>query len=244
MTKGIYIVGTDTDVGKTVVSAGIMHVLRSKGYNATYFKAALSGALIDKNNNIVPEDTRLVSTLSNLKEDYQNTTAYIFKTAVSPHLASKIENIEINVEHIKEKFNSLKNKYDYIVAEGSGGICCPLIEKENKVYMLYHLIKELNIPVLLVSTTKVGSINHTLLTIEFIKKLGINIKGIIFNSFKNTFYEKDNINIIKKLTNIPIIATLPFIDTAPGVQKMEESLKQVSKKLFQAESLIEIMEKI
>ena len=71
MAKGIFIVGTDTDVGKTVVTAGILHVLRSNGYNATYFKAALSGAL-EVGNELVPGDTLLASEVSNLEEAYEN----------------------------------------------------------------------------------------------------------------------------------------------------------------------------
>ncbi len=91
MSKGVFIVGTDTDVGKTIVTAGIMHVLRSNGYNATYFKAALSGA-IEIGDKLIPGDTELACQASNLEEAYENITPFVYKTAVSPHLAAKLEN--------------------------------------------------------------------------------------------------------------------------------------------------------
>jgi len=103
MAKGIFIVGTDTDVGKTVVTAGLMHLLRSNGYNATYFKAALSGAF-EVSNELIPGDTLIACDVSNLKESYVNITPYVYKSPVSPHLAAKIENNPIKIEVIREKY--------------------------------------------------------------------------------------------------------------------------------------------
>ena len=109
-----------------------MHVLRSNGYNATYFKAALSGAF-EVGNELIPGDTKLVCDVSNLEEAYENITPYVYKTEVSPHLAAKLENNPIQIDVIREKYDYLKEKYDYIIAEGSGGIVCPLIDDERGV---------------------------------------------------------------------------------------------------------------
>jgi dethiobiotin synthetase len=211
MAKGVFIVGTDTDVGKTVVTAGLMHILRSNGYNATYFKAALSGAF-EVGNELIPGDTKLVSEVSNLEEAYENTTPYVYKTEVSPHLAAKIEDKPIDLDVIREKYDYLKGKYDYIIAEGSGGIVCPLIDDERGLYTLENLITDLNMSVIIVARAGVGTINHTVLTVKYIEALGINIKGIIINNYVENMLCMDNIKIIEKLTKVSVIGKLKNIE--------------------------------
>ncbi|MBU3158443.1 dethiobiotin synthase [Clostridium frigoris] len=211
MAKGVFIVGTDTDVGKSVVTAGLIHVLRSNGYNATYFKAALSGA-IEVGNELIPGDTKLAFEVSNLEEIYENITPYVYKNAVSPHLAAKLENKPIQIDIIKEKYEYLKGKYDYIIAEGSGGIVCPLIDDERGVYTLENLIKDLNMSVIIVARAGVGTINHTVLTVKYIEALGINIKGIIINNYIENLACNDNIQMIEKLTKVPIIGKFKHIE--------------------------------
>jgi len=210
MAKGVFIVGTDTDVGKTVVTAGIIHVLRSNGYNATYFKAALSGAL-EEGNELIPGDAKLACEISNLEEVYEHITPYVYKNAVSPHLAAKIENNPIQIEVIIEKYKYLKEKYDYIIAEGSGGIVCPLIDDERGVYTLENLIKDLNMSVIIVARAGVGTINHTILTVKYIESLGINIKGIIINNYIDNLICNDNIQMIQKLTKVKVIGKVKHI---------------------------------
>lgn len=244
MTKGIFITGTDTDVGKTVITAGIMHLLRTQGCNATYFKAALSGAVLE-NGKTLPGDTRFVCEFSRLNEEYEKLTPYVYKTSVSPHLASKIENNPIDIDVVKEKFNQLKEKYEYIVAEGSGGVVCPLICDENNTYLLYELIKELGMSVIIVSRSALGTINHTVLTVEFLEKLGMDVKGIIINGFEeNNICHKDNVDMIKRLTKVPIIAVIPVIENV-NVENMEfGNLKQCIEDNISIEKLISCMGEI
>jgi len=229
MAKGIFIVGTDTDVGKTVVTAGILHVLRSNGYNATYFKAALSGAL-EVGNKLIPGDAKLSCEVSNLEEAYENITPYVYKAEVSPHLAAKLENKPIDLDVIREKYDYLKKKYDYIIAEGSGGIICPLIDDERGLYTLENLIKDLNMSVIIVTRAGVGTINHTILTVKYIESLGINIKGIIINNYMENSLCNDNIKMIAKLTNVPVIAKLKYIDNLKG--NMVQAIRKNSEVAF------------
>ncbi|GFZ30203.1 ATP-dependent dethiobiotin synthetase BioD [Clostridium zeae] len=241
MTKGIFIVGTDTDVGKTIITAGLMHLLKSNGYNATYFKAALSGA-VEIDNKLIPGDTELVSKVSKLKEDYENITPYIYREAVSPHLAAKLENNPMNLDVIKEKYVYLKNKYDYIVAEGSGGIVCPLIDDERGLYVLENLIKDLNMSVLIVAKAGVGTINHSVLTVKYIENLGIKIKGIIINNYKEELLYDDNISMIEKLTKIPVIGKLKTIENLEN--NTIEAIRTNSEEAFSVHKILECMEEL
>jgi dethiobiotin synthetase len=241
MAKGIFIVGTDTDVGKTIVTAGLMHVLRSNGYNATYFKAALSGAF-EIGNELIPGDTDLVSKVSNLEEIYDNITPYVYKTPVSPHLAAKLENRPMDLKVIREKYDHLKKKYDFIIAEGSGGIVCPLMDDERGLYTLENLIKDLNMSVIIVARAGLGTINHTVLTVKYIEALGINIKGIIINNYIENVLCDDNIKVIEKLTKVPVLAKLEEIKDLNG--NMIEPIRVYSERAFSVNTIVESMDQL
>lgn len=241
MAKGIFIVGTDTDVGKTIVTAGLIHVLRSNGYNATYFKAALSGAL-EVGDRLIPGDTKVVSEVSNLEEAYENITPFVYKAAVSPHLAAKLENNPIDLNIVKEKYNYLKGRYDFIIAEGSGGIICPLIDDERGVYTLENLIKDLGMEVIIVARAGLGTINHTVLTIRYIQELGIKIKGIIINNYKEKLLCDDNIRIIERFTKIPIIGKYKTIDKLED--NMIEAIRRNAEKTFNLSKILDCMEEL
>lgn len=241
MAKGIFIVGTDTDIGKTVITAGLMYVLRSKGYNAVYFKAALSGAL-EIDNELIPGDTKLVSDVSKLEEPYENITPYVYRTGVSPHLAARLENNPMDLDIVREKYAYLKEKYDFIITEGSGGIVCPLIDDERGVYTIGNLIKDLNMSVIIVASAGLGTINHTMLTAKYIENLGIKIKGIIINKYEKSLFYDDNIEMIEKITKLPIIAKLENIKDMNDNEI--EAIRIHSEKAFSAENIIEHMEQL
>ena len=208
MTKGIFITATGTDVGKTYVSALIVKTLRNLGLNCGYFKPALSGAdIVD--GQIIPGDCNYVLKQAGISSDPVKYVSYIFKDAVSPHLASEIENKPIELEKIEKDFKQIKKEFAYIVVEGAGGICCPFNLKEEKQLMLEDVIKALNLDILIVTSAGLGTINSTLLTYEYAKNHGINVKGIILNNYdKNDIMHKDNKKHIEKLTGIKVVSTV------------------------------------
>lgn len=206
MGKGIFVIGTDTDVGKTYISAMLMKKLVENKINATYYKAVLSGAG-EEDEILIPYDAKYVCDISGLKEEYSNIVSYSFKTPVSPHLAAIIENKDIDLKKIESDFNKLKNRYEYIVVEGSGGIVCPIKINEKEIILLEDIIKMTGFDVLLVTRASVGTINHTVLTVNYLKSKNINIRGIIVNEYdKNNEAHIDNVKVIKKLTNIDIVS--------------------------------------
>lgn len=207
MSKGIFITATDTDIGKTFVSALILKELRSRGINATYFKAALSGARKEKDN-LVPEDAEYVCKISGVEEKYKNLVSYTLENAYSPHLASEIENVDISLDKIKEDYIKLKEKYEFILAEGSGGIICPLNLGKDKL-MLEDVVKELKLETIIVCKSGLGAINGAVLTFKYLESIGVNVRAIIMNRYdKNNIIHKDNKKVISNLTNISSIYTL------------------------------------
>lgn len=208
MTKCIFVTATGTDVGKTYVSALIVKKLRELGLNCGYYKPALSGAEVvgDK---IIPGDCQYVLKQAGIHSDPTNFVSYIFKPALSPHLASEIEHNPIKLDKIQEDFANIKKDFDYIVVEGAGGIVCPFNLGDEKL-MLKDVIKSLNLDILIVASAELGTINSTILTVEYAKNHGIDVKGIILNNYdENNIMQKDNKIQIEALTGIKVVSTIP-----------------------------------
>ena len=218
MTKAVFITATGTDVGKTYISALIVKKMRELGYNCGYFKPALSGAEIIEGK-IIPGDCNYVLKQAGIETSPENYVSYVFKTAVSPHLASEIENNPIKIEKIKSDFARIKKEFDYIVVEGAGGIVCPFNLGKEKL-MLPDVIKTLGLDIVIVASASLGTINSTVLTAEYAKNNGIKVRGIILNNYdENDLMQKDNKIQVEALTGIKVIA---------AVKKDEKDIKDLS----------------
>ena len=179
MSKGIFITATGTDMGKTYITALIVKKLAESGVNAGYYKAALSGAE-ERNGMLIPGDAAHVKEVATIEQDLGTMVSYVYKASVSPHLAARIEGNPVDLDTVRRDFKSLCGRYDYITAEGSGGIVCPIRVDEQTIF-LEDIIKTLNLP-------------------------GI-IKGIILNNYDaQSLMHRDNREMIERLTGIPVIA--------------------------------------
>ena len=224
MTKGIFITATGTDVGKTYISALIVKKLREIGLNCGYYKPALSGAEIF-NGEIIPGDCDYVFKQARISLNPSDYVSYIYKEPVSPHLAAELENKPIKLEKIKKDFEHIKQKFDYIVVEGAGGIACPFNLWQEKL-MLTDVIKALGLDIIIVSCATLGTINSTLLTVEYAKQHCITVKGIILNSYdKNDFMHIDNKKQIEALTGIKVVSTVTH--NSKTVEDLSEFFKEV-----------------
>ena len=211
MSKGLFVLGTGTDVGKTYATGLLLKYLRDNGFNASYFKAALSGAVKDKDGKLIPGDAVEVLSMAGLEEDTDFLVPYIYETAVSPHLASQIEGNPVDLDVVKEAYQSVGQKYDYIVVEGSGGIVCPIRyewPKSKSNIMLEDIIESLGIDVVLVADAGLGTINSVITTIEYLKNRNIHVCGILLNNFKDLPMERDNLKMIEELGGVEVIAKI------------------------------------
>jgi len=213
MAKKLFITGTGTDVGKTYVSALILKKLRENNINAAYFKAAMSGNSRDENGKLIPGDALEVKTVSGIGQPLDEMCPYVYETAVSPHLASKLEGSPVELGKAVSELDSLSAKYDYITAEGSGGILCPLRFDGERV-MLEDFIKARNFPCLMVADAGLGTINSVVLTAEYMKSRDITIRGIIFNHYEpGSRMHEDNLYMCEKLTGLKVLACVKDGDT-------------------------------
>jgi len=208
MKSGIFVTGTDTEVGKTFISSLLVKTLRDYGINAGYFKGALSGA-IEKDGELIPGDAQEVCEMSGLKEEYSNMISYTLKNPYSPHLAAHVEEVDINLQKIISDYENMMEKYEFLVVEGSGGIICPIKMEGDEIILLEDIIKDLGLSTIVVARAGLGTINHTILTVNHLKCIGIEVKGIILNGYdEDDIIHKDNKKVIERLTGITNICTV------------------------------------
>lgn len=206
--KSIFVTATGTDIGKTYISALLVKKLREFGFNCGYYKPALSGAIKQPDGSLLPGDCDFVVKTSGLNIQPIDCVTYCFEEAVSPHLAAERLGVKIEKSKIKSEFEQRKKNYDYLVVEGAGGITCPFNMKEE-ILLLPDIIKALGLNVVIVADGGLGTINSVLLTVEYAKQQGINIKGLILNNFQeDNFMHLDNKKQIERLTGINVIATV------------------------------------
>lgn len=195
--KGFLVTGTDTDVGKTWFMLKFGELLIEKGIKFHFLKPVESGCE-EPNNTLMPKDAMKFSELEKVSLD--KICKYMFKAYASPPKAAQMENknIELN-DIIKFIENNKYNNSSFNIVEGCGGFFSPIANKK----LTADLAVQLNLPIILVVKNTLGCINHTLLSIQSIKNLGLEIKFIILNNIsKNT--PLDNFEELSNYTDIPI----------------------------------------
>lgn len=213
MAKKIFITGTGTDVGKTYVTALIVKKLQEAGLHPAYYKAAMSGNDKDAQGELIPGDAKHVKEVSNIDQPLSQMCPYIYELAVSPHLASRIEGNPVKLNVVKKGFEKVCEEYAYVTMEGSGGILCPISYDEDKI-MLEDVIKELGLSCLLIADAGLGTINSVVLTVEYMKRQGINVKAIIFNNYiAGDVMQEDNLFMCQQMTGLEVIAKVKKGDT-------------------------------
>ncbi|MDD2752812.1 MAG: dethiobiotin synthase [Candidatus Omnitrophica bacterium] len=228
MTKTIFIAGTDTGVGKSVICGLLARHLALTGRSVVTQKWIQTGCT-DFSSDIRLHD-KIIGNKAKTLQGYSNLRCpYLFKAAVSPHLAARLEKRKINPQKIKNSFKLLLGKFDYLIVEGAGGLLVPFSEKG----LIVDLVQELHLAVLLVVENKLGAINHALLTLEALSKRKIKLLGIVFNNAKmqKKIVLQDNPQIIRSIGRARIFGTLPWLENP---KKLSEKFSPIGEKICRA----------
>jgi dethiobiotin synthetase len=207
MANGLFLVGTDRDVGKTIVGVGIVGILREMGVDATLMTPISTGGSVDSATQLlkqigVEEPKRLISPIS-------------FETLASPYAASKVERVEIKLERVWDAYQELREKGKFVVIEG-GGVMVPI----TKNYSVIDLLKDFNLPSIIVGKTARGTLNHCILTLRMMLVMGIQPSGFILNGFGQYgegFAEALNPDVLEELAHpLKVLATIEWRPEYPG----------------------------
>jgi dethiobiotin synthetase len=212
MGKGVFITGTDTGVGKTFVTAGLVSLLIKEGLDVGVMKPIETGCP-KRNSRLVPRDATLLKVVSGSEDALSLINPYRFSKPLAPLIAAEIDRKKIKIRKISSAYKKLREKHDIIFVEGAGGLLVPLTGKLTNL----DLILGLNLPIIVVVGSKLGAVNHTLLTLNWARENGVKILGLLINhpnpnpSSRKSLVEKTNPGLIKSFAEVPVLGNVPYI---------------------------------
>lgn len=202
MAAGYFITGTDTGIGKTVVSCALLHRFAASGKRVVGMKPIVAGR--EKGQWV---DVDLLRAASNIQMSHEQANPYAFIPPIAPHIAAQQAGISIDLSVIQQASMALQKFADIVIAEGAGGFLVPLDDQRDGA----DLAQALNFPVILVVGLRLGCLNHALLTAQAIRASGSQLAGWVANCIDPDMLELEmNINTLKQRLNCPLLGVLPF----------------------------------
>ncbi|WP_042161423.1 dethiobiotin synthase [Paenibacillus gorillae] len=203
---GLFITGTDTGVGKTIVTAAIAAALRAEGMDVGVWKPVQSGETMGRG---MTDAERLLS-LTGIQERPEVVAPFTFEAPLTPMLAAKQSGVTLTVREIISAGSPLVDHYQALIVEGAGGVAVPLTEEA----FVADFIAELRIPALIVARSGLGTINHTILTVSYLERIGVPIIGVIMNDIEHTESNDDpsiamNAELIERYSGLKVLGRLP-----------------------------------
>ena len=225
--KSLFITGTDTDVGKTYVTAGLAVTLRKMGIDVGIMKPFAAGTPQKKG--FKSEDVEILSGAAQVSDSENLMNPQFFKISASPFTASKELKVKVRIDSVFSNFKKLSKLHSMLLVEGMGGIMTPILEN----YFVAEMIKKMKIPTVIVTRTKIGTVNHTMMTCKMCEKYKIPIKGIIINNFDSDGYK---VKTLKRdlaiLTKVPILGTIPYLENLSDNSLYKNFKKNLSMNLI------------
>ena len=218
--SGLFITGTDTEIGKTYVSSLLIKFFAEQGYKVAGMKPVASGAsLVD---GVLKNDDALsLMQASNIELDYKIVNPYVFEPAVSPHIAAEQAGIEVEIDKIKNNYEQLQKKSDVVIVEGVGGWYAPISCHTT----VADLAESLKLPIILVVGLRLGCLNHALLTAQALRQSGLSVAGWVANHVEKDFSSaQKNISTLKHyLNDFPFLGSIAYDSNSTHSEQNEEN---------------------
>jgi dethiobiotin synthetase len=212
--RSYFITGTDTGVGKTLFTAALAASLRKLGVNVGIMKPVATGLL--QKTGFKSSDVSVLHGAAKVSDNEDEINPIFMSLPISPYDASKILDISFDKKIIFEQFQKLKNRHDMMLVEGIGGIMTPLA----KNYFVADLIKEMGLEAIIVTRSTLGTLNHTMMTVNACRDYKIPLKGIVVNNYdeKGGPAETNSPLTLHEITNVSILGVLPFVRDCEGYE--------------------------
>lgn len=208
MGGGIFITGTDTGVGKTLVACGLAALLRDSGYKVGVMKPVETGCG-ERDGRLFSQDGFYLKEASGCSEPLEKICPYSLKDPLAPSVAAERSGVRIDIDHIQALYSDLSSKHDITIVEGAGGLLVPLLPH----YTYADLARLLKLPVLVVAANRLGAINHLLLTLEHASCRGLRVLGYVLNrqSSERSLAADTNREALLSLTAVPFLGEIPYV---------------------------------
>lgn len=209
MGQGIFITGTDTGVGKTLIACGLAVLLRESGYKVGVMKPAETGCA-DKDGKPFPQDASYLKEASGCEEPLERVCPYRLPEPLAPSVAAERAGVKIDISYLQALYDEISEKHDITLVEGAGGLLVPLLPH----YTYADLAGLLKLPLLVVAANRLGAINHLLLTLEHASCRGLPVLGYILNRLESapSLATETNAEALLSLTAVPCLGEVPYIE--------------------------------
>jgi dethiobiotin synthetase len=234
MGTGIFIAGTDTGVGKTLVACGLAALLRESGYKVGVMKPAETGC-DEKDGKLFPQDALYLKEASGSAEPLERICPYRLRAPLAPSVAAEREGTKIDINFLAGLYREISSAHDVTIVEGAGGLLVPILSH----YTYADLAKLLKLPILVVAANRLGAINHLLLTLEHASCRGLRVLGYVLNQVasESSLATETNRDALLSLTAVPCVGEIPYID---GLEAKRVSLAD----LFEARLDLRLLESV
>jgi len=239
MSRGFFITGTDTGVGKTLVACGLAAAFKDAGFKVGVMKPAESGCRNEKGH-LVPQDATFLKAAAGSNQSIDRICPYRLGVPAAPSVAAAHAAIRIRPDFLVRLCRDMGAAHDLMLVEGAGGLMVPLVSD----YTYADLARELGLAVLVVVGNRLGALNHAVLTIEHGACLGLNVTGYILNDMESegTPATATNAQTLQEMTKVPCLGKIPFLD-APGAGGPRETRPDLGS-LFQRQVQLEYLKQI
>ena len=202
-----FVTGTDTGVGKTLVTAALLHAFAKTGLRVTGMKPIAAGAeLID--GELWNEDVAMLAAASNTNLPRELTTTYLLREPAAPHIAAQLEHVSLDMQQLLDCYQQIAQQSDSVIVEGVGGFCVPINDEVDTA----DLAVQLGLDVVMVVGLRLGCINHALLTAEAIKARGLKLVGWVANQIDvNMPHQQANLQALEQRLSAPLIGVVPWM---------------------------------
>jgi dethiobiotin synthetase len=204
--KSYFITGTDTGIGKTCIVAGLARTLKQNQVNVGVMKPYASGS--KTHTRFRSEDVEILVEAAQVNDSEDLVNPYFFSIPASPFSAAKKLGMTIDNNMVLEKFKKLRHLHDVMFVEGIGGILTPILAN----YYVINLIKDMNLDAIIVTSSKIGTINHTLMTCRMCEKYNVKIRGLLINDYEQGYDTSDLQQDFEDLLGIPVLGIIPHMD--------------------------------
>ena len=214
--NALFVTGTDTHVGKTFVTCGIVSKLRKNGTRVGVMKPVETGCWNGTTRH--PEDAAAIVKAAGCSVPLTTVCPYQFDAPVAPDVAARLEGVQIDPQLLRSTFEEIAGCHDVTLVEGAGGFLVPI----NERYLMADLVRDFNIPAVVVVASKLGAINHTLLTLEAAAARNITVRGYVLNhvSISNDAATATNAELLSRCTDIPCLGEIAY--TPPARNKSSQ----------------------
>ncbi len=208
LANGLFVTGTGTGVVKTLVTGTIAKLLRENGINVGVFKPVATGCSL-RREGLVSADAEFLAHCSNSSCLLEQINPIRYRKSLAPFVAARLEHRPINYDQLKLGYQNVVDASDVVLVEGIGGVMVPL----EIDYAVLDMMAEMALAVVIVADSKLGTINHTLLTVYACRQKGLRIAGIVINSYQPddaSLAQETNPRILAEITGLDILAIIPY----------------------------------